>query len=271
MAIIQNIATEDGDVLIIQTNVPVIGLSALIGYVDDTDNEDSSTFFLKKFRYSIDGVNYSDYINLTVDNLLSVSVEPSDTFIIEYLYQRVGDGGSILFNSVTLEGIFEQIECGAEFSNSIFSNYIGCYDLCSLNWSINVLEKLYTKGILPSYIERGRSNSTTEDKDFIDFWRSVTHYFAYYVCLARYFKDFHLDEVILFEFLIQRGLYICKDEEYENLLYLSKNYYDEIRQRGTINIIRRELFELDYDESNSVSNSNSNSNSISNNTITSFG
>lgn len=265
MAIIQNTATEDGDVLIIKTNTPVIGISALVGYVDDTDNEDSSTYFSKSFRYSIDGVTYSDYIQLTIENLQAIDVSPTDTFIIEYRYRRSGESeGAIAFNSVDVEGIFDEVVDGDEFSKSIFSKYMGSQDLCSLNWSINVLEKLYANGLLPTYIERNRSGSTLEDKDFVDYWRSVTHYFAYYVCLARYYKDFHIDETLLLEYLTQRGLYICHDEEYENLLYLSKNYYDEIRQRGTINIARQKSYVLDYDESNSNSTSNSGSDSTIN-------
>lgn len=264
MAIIQNTVTEDGDVLVIKTNTPVIGISALVGYVDDTDNEDSSTYFNKTFRYSIDGVNYSEYYQLTIDNLQSISVSPTDTFIIEYRYKRIGEGvGALGFNSVDVNGIFEDIQNGNEFERSIFSKYMGAQDLCSLNWSINVLEKIYEKGLLPDYVERNRSSSSLEDADFIAYWRSVTHYFAYYVCLARYYKDFHLDEVLLLEFLTQRGLYICNNDEYENLLYLSKNYYDEIRQRGTINIVRQKSYIIDYDESNSSSSSDSSSDSDS--------
>ena len=107
-------------------------------------------------------------------------------------------------------------------------------------------------------MERGKSNSNEEDRDFIDFWRAITHYFALYVCLARYFQSFWKDREVLLEYLIERGLIICADEDYVDILYLMSNFYDEIRQRGTMQVVRAKGYQLP-----SISNNNSNSQSTS--------
>lgn len=260
MAVIENKATEIGDVLIIKTEVPIIGIVTLLSFVDDTSGEVADKYFQKTFRYSIDGINFSEYILLTTANIQGIEISPVDSLIIEYVYQRSGldDSGSLAFNSVTLDGEFIEIPCGEAYDKSMYSDYFGCNNLCSLNWSINVLEKLYGKGILSNYVERGVSSSNKADRDFIDFWRSVTHYFALFVCLARTFSEFYSNESLLKNYLEQRNLFFCEEIDHQALYYLMQNYYDEIRQRGTVQIIKeRNSFEFidDCDESVSVSTS----------------
>lgn len=240
MAVIENKVTEIGDVLIIKTDVPIIGIVTLLSFVDVTKGEVGNKYFSKTFRYSVDGINFSPYILLTDANIQGIEINSTDTLVLEYVYQRSGleDSGSLEFDSVTLEGQFVDIICGEAYDRSMFSDCFNCNNLCSLNWSINVLEKLYKKGILPNYIERGFGDSNAEDRDFIDFWRSVTHFFALFVCLARQFSTFYTNEELLKSYLDQRNLFFCTNSDYQSLYYLMQNYYDEIRQRGTIQIIK---------------------------------
>ena len=265
MAIIANKSTEIGDVIVIKTGVPVVGIVALTGFMDNTENEGQNKFFEKTFRYSNDGVSFSDWLDLTQENIEGITFDISDTFIIEYNYRRSGvdNTSDLVFNSITLEGEFAEPICGSAYSNSMFADFIGdCNNLCTLNWSINVLEKLYSKGILPEYITRGNNSSNLEDKDFVDFWRSITHYFAWFVCLARKFANFHNDEDLLREYLNQRNLITCSSTPYLDLLYLRANYLDEIRQRGTIQIAKpKGIYTSILDESISGSESDSDSNS----------
>lgn len=240
MAIIENKSTENGDVLVIKTSVPIIGLISLLNFVDETEGEGEAVYFEKKFRYSLDGLNWSPLVELTVENVQSVSVESTNTFIIEYYYKHTNPG-ELFFNNVTLFGEFIQKNCNQAFSDSLFGEYLkNCDGVCMLGWALNVLEKLYTKLYIPEFLTRGKNSSSYEDKDFIDFWYSITHYFAYYVCLARYYAQFQADENLLKEFLNQRSLYFCESSvTYSELIYLSQNYFDEIRKRGTIQIIRK--------------------------------
>lgn len=258
MAIIENRSTEIGDVLIIQTDVPIIGLVTLLSFVDDTEGEVGDKYFTKTFRYSIDGINWSAYVPLTNENIQGIEIDPTDTLMIEYVYQRSGleESGSLVWNSTQLNGQFQDVECGEAYENSMLSHYFSCNNACTLFWSINVLEKIYKQGILPSYVTRGVNSSNTEDRDFIDFWRSVTHFFGLYVCLARSFAEFFADEGLLKEYLKERNLFFCDTISYADLYYLMQNYHDEIRQRGTIQIIREKnsfVFVNDCDDSVSVS------------------
>jgi hypothetical protein len=267
MAIINNRVTAIGDVLFIKTDVPIIGVITLLSFIDSTVGEDSGKFFNKTFRYSLDGVNYTDFQNLTIENISGININVTDTLFIEYLYGRSGTStsGELVFNYVQLNGEINLPTPGRAWNESNFSSYLTYNNLCSISWSVNVLEKLYKKGQLAEFIERGKSNNTDEDRDFIDFWRAVTHYYALFVCLSRYFKDFWRDPNLLAEFLTQRGLILSRDETYTELLYLMNYFYDEIRQRGTIQIIKRKDF-ADYltIPENSVSLSNSQSYSASN-------
>lgn len=261
MAVIENKATEIGDVLIIRTEVPIVGIVTLLSFLDDTEGEVGSKYFQKTFRYSVDGINFSPYTPLTNAAIQGIEINPVDTLIIEYVYQRSGldNSGSLVWNSTTLDGDFVEIPCGEAYENSMYNQYFGCNNLCSLNWSINVLEKLYQGGILPSYVQRGSNSSNLEDRDFIDYWRSVTHFFAIFVCLARAFSEFYTDDRLLKHYLKCRNLFFCDNLDYQGLYYLMQNYYDEIRQRGTCQIIKeKNAFEFisdcpDDEESVSVS------------------
>lgn len=268
MAIIQNHATAIGDVLVIRTDTPAVGVIALLGFIDDIDNETGSRFFIKQFRYSIDGgCTFSDFIDLTIANVQAVDITQGDWLIIEFYYKRSGtdDTGDLILNSVDVQSSVVEIDCGTEYEKMLFGNYINCSDACCLNWAINVLEKLYKQGIVPNYIERARSESNLEDRDYIDLWRAITKYFSYFICLARNFSRFYENKELLQEFVKQRDMLFCNEEVlYIDLYFLMKNYYDEIRQRGTIQIVRKKnSVILDLGSESSISNSQSASQSAS--------
>lgn len=96
--------------------------------------------------------------------------------------------------------------------------------------------------------------SFKNDQDFITFWKTNAQFFAYYVILARKYSQFYKREELLLEYLRERGLLICDDETLENLQFLMKHYYDEIRKRGTIQIITKATV---FDSDNSDSDSDS--------------
>ena len=177
MAIIENRSSEIGDVIVIKTNVPIIGLLALSGFIDSTTGEVSPTkLFYKRFRYSVDGINYSLWLDLTISNVSAVVVDPTNTFYIEYTYTREGTDptGDIAFNYVQVDGTYQTGVCPDIFINSIFYQFFSCGDLDVLRWCVNVLEKIYEKGIVPTYIERGvNSNLNWVDRDYLDFWRTI--------------------------------------------------------------------------------------------------
>lgn len=238
MAIIENRVTEIGDVLYIKVETPIIGLSILTDYVDNLGGVTLTRYFDKFFRYSRDGVIYTEWIVLNNTNLNTININPTDTFIIEYKYQRAGTDvtGDLSFSNITLHADQNDLTCGITYQDSIFSQFFSCSDIEILLWSINVLEKTYKRGVLPDFIERGKEPST--DTDFIVFWRSITTFFAYIVVYARKFQNYSLNKDLLLDNLRQRGLFIQQDASLQDLVELKKHFYKEFSKRGTLSMIK---------------------------------
>lgn len=237
--IIGNKATEIGDSFLIEANIPIVGVIAISTYTDDLTGVTGTRFFVKEFRFSIDGINYSSWIELTDPNLSSIIIASNDTFFIDYRYTRSGTDatGDLYFNSVTIDGEFTEPVCGEIYKNSIFADFFSCHDPEVMGWAINVTNKIYA-GIVPKFITRGQTGNINDDEDYIDLFKSISWFFAYHVIYARKFEQFKNYYDLLIEFLKQRNIFVCHDEQQEDLLHILRNYYDEIRQRGTIQIIK---------------------------------
>lgn len=237
MAVFKNVSTEIGDVLLIVSDVPIIGIIALQSFTDSTGGERAVNYFQKQFRYSVDGVNYSPWILLTNTNLQAVQVQSNDTLYLQYAYTHQGvevdRSESLEFNSVTVDGQFINSPDGPVYQASNFAKYFIYNNVCSVAWSTNVLEKLYKQGIVPKYITRDFAGSNADDRDYLDFWRAITHYFALFVCLARQFQTFYTNSVLLLEYLTERGIIVTNSTQQADMLYIMQSFYDEVRQRGT--------------------------------------
>ena len=217
-----------GEVIYIKTSVPIIGLLVLsdlnIRVIDESAYPNST--FRQEFRYSYDGGNiWSNWITLTENNIKNIQLQDKADFEGEYRY--IKDGVNITTNSS-----FNFINPNY-FSSYFFSNYFNIHDPEVLNWSVNVLEKLYLKGITPIYIKRGESVTFNKDEDFIDFFNTITTFHAAIVTFARHLGNFINDEDLLKRFLEQRNIYFCNLNTLNELQYLTENYFQEIAQRGT--------------------------------------
>ena len=231
--IIENKTTENGDVLRISTDVPVLGLVLLSGFMDDTDGETGDVYFIKKFRYSKDiGVTWSEWQDLNQGNIQAVPIREKESFLFEYAYQQEGENGELYFNWVQLEGEVNQGD-DIIYSKTDFKQFFDVNDINVLGWAFNVLEKLYERGILPKYIQR---DYTENSKDFIDYWLSITHFFAIIVYMARQFQDIPKNKILFDLFLESKGLALSGEETQVQREYLFANYIDEFRKRGTKNI-----------------------------------
>lgn len=232
--IIENKTTENGDVLHISTDVPVLGLVLLYGFIDNTSGETADMYYQKKFRYSKDiGTNWSDWQNLTAANLQNVPIKEKESFLFEYTYEHEGQNGELYFNWVQLEGEVRQGD-DTIYSKTDFKQFFDVNDINVLGWAFNVLEKLYELGILPKYVQR---DYTENSKDFIDYWLSITHFFALIVYMARQFEDIPGNNILFNLFLEGRGLALSGEETQLQRNYLFSHYIDEFRKRGTRNII----------------------------------
>lgn len=248
MAIVKNTASEIGDQILIQATSPIFGVVNLTSFVDETEDETGSRYFKKEFAYSVDGIFYSEWIELTDSNLQQIIVSPTDAFYINYKYTRIGadPSGTIAFKKICLTGEFIEPICENYFilPNSIFKDFFCANPQHSLLCSV-LTNKMFEKGILPEYIIRNRTdNPKVDDKDFLDFWGTVCCFFALILVLGKRLENFDSFEESLKDFLEQRDIIFCKSlEELQDLKFLKSNYYDEIRQRGTWNIFEPKGFE----------------------------
>lgn len=234
-----NILTQPNQYIVFKMNTPVTSISSIDGYTDETVGEDASVYFERYFRYSIDTINFSNWIQLTDTSLQQIQFEPHYDVVIEFKYIRVGDsGGQLQWNWTNLECSKVQKQCGSVFDQSIFSTF---YDCCCnddvLIWCSNVLNKLYDKGILMQAMTRNQNqNQNQEDRDFIDFWRSVSCYFAMIVSYARIFENIDQRKELLRSYLNARHLYVKNTQGLSDMRMLMKNRFKIIRKRGTLSM-----------------------------------
>ena len=242
MAIIENRVTEAGDVLIIKPIVPIVGILALYQFVDTTVGEDLNNYFRKEFRYSVNGgLTFSQWEELTLINIQNAIITRYDAFVIEYRYTRIGNAPEVEleFHDILVSGEIDDLPYPI-YDKTIFKKFFNVNDVNVFGWAINVLEKLYTKGlILPDYIQRAENQSNIEDEDFIVYWNSITHIYAIIVYFARQFHNFETNQLLLEEFLRSKDLTLPNDKNIADILYIYLNYVEEYKKRGTYRIAER--------------------------------
>lgn len=234
MSVIATQTRREGNTLIFRTT-PVVGVLALTGFTDDATSTDLSATFVKKFRYSSNGIIYSEWLPLDSENIAAVQLDIKGVFIAEISYELVQPTGADYLNvsEASFSTSNQVIDTSLEgyFNNSLFKKYFNSSDPDVLNWYINVLEKLYDKGLLANYIDRGNID------DFISFFGSVAKFFAFYVKLARVFGSFYNNRLLIEDFLSQRSLQIAPGDTLEDLQFLMETYYSQMGRRGTSTIL----------------------------------
>lgn len=239
--VLQDIKKEGNSVFL--TSYPTTGVLGLIGFMEDVSGTDATHTVEKSFRYTTDGINYSEWISLTFTNLTSLSFSPHQIVRFELQYfknQPLGDN-QIEVDSAEIEYDSQSLDIDTTtFDKTIFKKFFETDDEKVLNWYINVLNKLYQKGLIPDYLTRKQSETNfQEDIDFLQFWMSIAKFFAYYVIYARQFQNFHQSESLLFEFLEQRGMKVSDSTTLEQMNILMSDYYAEVLKRGTIKVVEK--------------------------------
>lgn len=248
--IIENIVTESGDILVIKPEIPIVGLIGLTQFVDTTVGESETDYFRKEFRYSLNGgLTFSEWIVLNITNIQTVDISKFDSFVIEYKYTRIGNAPEVEleFQDILVSGPKEDLPYPI-YNKTIFNQFFNVNDINIFGWALNVLEKLYIKGlILPDFYERGDNRSNIEDEDFIAYWNSITHLFAILVYFARQFENIKTNSILLEEFLKSKDLILSSSSTLDDLVYIFSNYVEEYRKRGTIRILENKEngFEVD--------------------------
>lgn len=243
MAIVNNTLSEINDTIIVPAGVPITGLSAISGYSESVSGVTGTRYFEREFRYSLDGINWTTYIALTAPNLVAIPIDPTYDFFIEYKYTRAGTDptGLLVFDYVNLDGTYLAVDCGITFNQSVFSYFFdSCVEEDIMNWCVNVLDKIYKPGIVSLSLTRGENqNANQEDRDYIDFWRSISCYFSLMVNYARQFENIPTHRDLLTSYLRGRGFIVCENTSLADLNYIMENYWDEMRQRGTVMVSKK--------------------------------
>ena len=236
-----NIISNIGDVLIVRIEPKITGKISFTGYTETIENETEERSLKREFRISQDGVFWTDWATLNIDNLSSEEYFTDSYIQIEIRYTRTGtdESGDIVFKSIDFNGTRKSIQFDAPtLQSSIFGNIIGTSILAKLER--NIFKKLYYRGILPDYIERAENSSYNEDKDFVDLFYSIARFFSILISFFRRWENFRNDEDLLREQVRGYGIYFNENDiTLSELKYIAQNILSQAQQRGTEMIFKR--------------------------------
>lgn len=235
MIIGNDTVTEIGDTLIISSTLSLSSLTSFTTFTDSVTGESVSNVFSKQFRYSLDGVNYNDFENCTNANFAAITFNNSNLIYFNFLYTVVSlvAGNTMTFVSITLNGNI-QILLNTNFDITKVSAYSKIYrdNLDLLLLTDNLLRKLYFNGIIPKYLVRYEEQNA--DQDYISFFRANAEFFGLNSILIEQYEELFTIYYLLFEYLTEKGTQVSSPQVITDLQYISENFYDEIRKRGTI-------------------------------------
>ena len=81
--------------------------------------ENENNYYKKEFRYSVDKILWSDYMELTNKNLSKINLSEGDVLYIEYRFEKIGDDD--------VELTVESISLDVEYINNVESPIPACY------------------------------------------------------------------------------------------------------------------------------------------------
>lgn len=239
MTILDDKIRIEGNSLVIRMQ-PATGLLALTSFVSNEVGTSATAHFDKYFRYTLNGILFNEWLPLTASSITDITVSPTDTLVIELSYLKIDEveGESALgVESIEIEATKTTTSPQNFFDRTVFKEFFDSDSVEVLNWYVNVLDKLYNKGIIPNYIDR--LNSNNQPDDFLDFWKSIARFFSYFVIYARKFQKFYESETLLSEYIEERGLRISVENNIGELDFLMRKFYQQISQRGTTNIVNK--------------------------------
>lgn len=119
------------------------------------------------------------------------------------------------------------------YNKTVFKRFFEENDPAVMEWAENVLEKVSSPGILPTFIKK-------DGEDFKAYWETVCHIFALVVLYAKQYNEIDTNKILFELFIENRGLVTDEVDTLEQMKYLFDNYVKEYRKRGTLDIINKE-------------------------------
>ena len=236
-----NILAVPGDVLLVNVNALIQGNLRIQTFDDSFSNISEGIIIKREFRVSMDGIFFTDWMDLTYENLALKEYKSDSLLKIQVRYTRLGpdDGIVASFNSIQFNGLWTAAEFIAPtLMSSAFASLIGTEQLNELE--DNLFKKLYFRGIVPRYITRADNVSYDEDRDYIAVFYSIARFFSLLIAFFKRFENLGNDEELLREQVRGFGIYFDEGTvTLPDLQYLAANYYSQIQQRGTAMITTR--------------------------------
>lgn len=228
----QILCTEEGDTLILE-NQYIFEVGGSLTFVDEVYS-DGLTYFQKFFQITLDGINWSDWEELSNVNLGNITPKRNHPFSIRYKYVRVGDDISkkLIFSSVTLSFSVSSLPEVSQYNDLHYSKFFPFLNQQTIERSINQLEKVFRRGIIPKYLSR-KENTNWEDEDYLNFWWTSIYLSSLQVTYNEVFKNLLFYPQLLKKYLQQRDIIVSQKAGLDELYYLLVYYYDEIMKRGT--------------------------------------
>lgn len=229
--------TEDGDILTVKTDQPVIGITGITGFEID-ENVAGGIPLEKYFRASVDnGLHWTEWTDLNLFNLQNLPLKKNHFFEIEYKFVKRGSEETLLYK-INLNFSYEVPPEPEIYQSHFFNKFFSYYNNDSIKWSLNILAKIYGKGIVPKFIERG-SNENWSDEDYINIWWSIIYMTALKLSYNKVYSQMAHYTFLLKKYLENKGLYFGFEENLDELYYFMSKFYDEMSKRGSLCVFDR--------------------------------
>lgn len=229
-----------GDTLTITVKPRQKGTATLSGFSDSLLGLTSDRTVRREVRIVEDDLFYTDWAELTTENIQGKEINQNDVIEVRYTRQGTDTSGEIEFQNITFNGDFDpEIINSPILDSSMFSSVAWTEETERL--AKNLFKKLYFRGIIPTYVLRGDNVDNEEDEDYIALFYSIAKFYAIMACFFKRFENFYNDEELMLEWVRQNGINFDESTiTLEQLQFLARHLYDEIRRRGTKMIFNRE-------------------------------
>lgn len=148
-------------------------ISSVISIDDFNDTvigETINRYFEKTFQVAIDNIWFTDKKILTQAELQAIIVDVKNSYVIKVIYKRAGTDttGTLILNNVSIVQTNAITDDGFEYNNSNFAKLFSSKDSDVMDWSLNVLRKMFFHGSLAEYIIRGKALEEITGREFDD-------------------------------------------------------------------------------------------------------
>lgn len=222
------------------SSIPFRSWEDFSNIVSNTTGETGTRFLEYKIRYSRDAIKFTQWGSFTnfVNAINSVPLflfEKNDFIVeIEAIRKGTDDSGVIDWNNVVFTGNINSnyLTLDNILQGTIFEEIPWTDEEWNYTW-MNLLRKLFFRGIVPNFIERNK-DVNIDDSDYINFWKTIAYFYAYIIILGeKRIGGIYEDRFLLREYLRQKDVFVCESESLINMQQIVSELFVNFRQRGT--------------------------------------